>query len=597
MTSEPFDVIVVGAGAAGCVLSARLAEGGLKVLVLEAGRDPLDPASDPGTGRPLAADCRVPSFHPFASENQAMERDIFVRHYADEEQQSRDWRYIPGKGVLYPRASGLGGCAQHHALIVVRPNDQDWNHIAALTGDESWRASQMQRYWERIERCRSRLFLWRWLWRLTGWNPTGHGWAGWMTTELAMPMRVLRDRRLRRLVLRSIGAAGDAHPGLTADWETTSFDPNERRLWRPGIAGIKIPPMSTRRHARHGARERLREAEARHPGRLILRLGCQVMRIETENGRATGVTYRQNGTETRVTAREVVLSGGTFLTPQLLMLSGIGDPAHLKAHKIKLVRALPGVGGNLQDRYEVGVVNRMKRPWAVLRGITYTTADRSYKLWNRLRWGNYKSNGLMFGLTLRSDPVLEVPDLFCFSLLADFRGYYPGYSQRVLAKDYLTWAILKAYSHGNAGTVRLASTDPEAAPEVLFNNFDPACPGSDKDVDAVVTAIRFVRRIADGMGDEVVEEAEPGRQKTSDDALRQFVRDNAWGHHACGTCKIGPEAEGGVIDSRFRLHGLAGLRVVDASVFPKIPGYFLVSAVYMIAEKAADAILEDLKPA
>ena len=106
-------------------------------------------------------------------------------------------------------------------MIIVRPNHCDWNHIFAITGDESWKASHMQGYFERIERCRYRFFLWRWLAAATGLNPTGHGWWGWMTTERALPLRVLRDWPLWRALLRCVGAAADAFGKRGSDWETT----------------------------------------------------------------------------------------------------------------------------------------------------------------------------------------------------------------------------------------------------------------------------------------------------------------------------------------------------------------------------------------
>ena len=184
------------------------------------------------------------------------------------------------------------------------------------------------------------------------------------------------------------------------------------------------------------------------------------------------------------------------------------------------------------------------------------------------------------------------PDLHCFSLLADFRGYYQGYSERIRKPDYLSWVVLKAYTQNRGGKVSPCGRRSRGPRRTIqFHSFHEGTGDSDADLDAMVAGIRFVRKVADGMDDLVDAEEEPGRHLDSDDSLRAYVRENAWGHHACGTCAIGPRDAGGVVDSRFRVHGVDGLRVVDASVFPRIPGYFLVTSVYMIAEKAADAIL------
>lgn len=588
---QRFDYIVVGAGAGGAVLAARLAERGAQVLVLEAGPDPLAPRGDEGEDMRLSDAVRVPGFHAFASEHPAIRQDYWVRHHDDDAMQARDWRFDPAEGgVLYPRVRGLGGCTAHHAMIAMRPSDSDWNGIAALTGEEGWRASAMQRHFEAIERCRYRFASWRWLAWLTGWNPTGHGWNGWLTTERAVPLRAILDLPLRRSLWRSAAAAADAFAGPGLGWETIQIDPNDRRWWNRRAAGIRVAPLATRGHVRHGARERLMEAMARHPGRITLRLDTPVARVAITAGRATGVVL--TGGQEIAARREVILAAGAFATPQILMLSGIGDPAHLAAQGIPLRHALPGVGCNLQDRYEVGVVSRMARPWAVMRGVKWNRHDRHYRRWRWTGGGNYASNGVMFSLALRSRPDLVEPDLHCFALLADFRGYYRGYSERLRDPDCLSWVILKAHAAAR-GQVRLRSADPGQAPEIRFRSFEGE--GGEADLAAMVGAIRTVRRVADGMDGLVRCEEEPGRHRSSDASLADYVRANAWGHHACGTAAMGPEAKDGVLDGRLRVHGVAGLRVADAAAFPRIPGFFLVTAVYLLAERAAEMILEDAR--
>lgn len=590
------DYVIVGGGAGGAVLAARLAEMGRTVSVIEAGGDPLENLGKDGSDMPLSEAYRVPAFHAFASEHKGMAHDYWVRHYADDAQQKRDWRYDAAKnGILYPRVSGLGGCSSHHAMIIVRPNDCDWNHIWQLTGDDSWKASHMQGYFERIERCRYRFFLWRWLAALTGLNPTGHGWWGWMQTERALPLRAIRDWPLTRMLLRSIGAAADAFIGPRADWSTTGLDPNARRVWAEDACGVRIAPLSTRNHTRHGPRERLLDVMQRLPDRVSLHLHTRAERVEIVDGVAIAVHCRRaDGSSVRIAAaREVILAGGAFATPQLMMLSGLGDAAALQALGIPVVADLPGVGRNLQDRYEIAVVNRMKTPWSALRDVTYSVRDRPYKLWKWFRQGMYTSNGILFSLALKSDEQLAVPDLHCFSLLADFRGYYQGYSERLREHDYMTWVVLKAYTENRGGTVTLRSTDPGDAPAIDFHSFHEGTGDADRDLDAIAMGVRFIRKVDDAIDPLIAEEVEPGREIESDQDLKRYIADNAWGHHACGTCAIGPRDQGGVLDSHFRVHGVKGLRVVDASVFPRIPGYFLAAAVYMIAEKAADCIVSD----
>jgi choline dehydrogenase-like flavoprotein len=213
----------------------------------------------------------------------------------------------------------------------------------------------------------------------------------------------------------------------------------------------------------------------------------------------------------------------------------------------------------------------------------------------------YASNGAAMALIDRSAPDRPEPDLFFMALLARFEGYAPGFSRMIGGPgEFLTWAILKAHTENRAGTVRLRSPDPLDPPDVNFHYFEEGSDRAAADLAAVVAGVRFVRKltaplIASGL---IAEEIAPGGAVTSDAAIAQFVRDTAWGHHASGSCAIGAADDAAaVLDSAFRVRGTRGLRVVDASVFPRIPGFYIASAVYIVAEKAAEAILHDARAA
>jgi choline dehydrogenase-like flavoprotein len=293
----------------------------------------------------------------------------------------------------------------------------------------------------------------------------------------------------------------------------------------------------------------------------------------------------------------VIVAGGAFNTPQLLMLSGIGPEDELRKWKIEILVPLENVGKNLQDRYEVAVVNRMPRPWDALDGATFTTADEQYQRWERDRKGIYTSNGAMLAVIARSSAGQPSPDLFCYALLADFRGYKRRYSERLPKNpNCLTWVVLKAHTNNVGGEVTLASANPRVPPTINFKYFEDGTDGSGDDLTAVVNGISLVRRMTEGLQDELeMREELPGPECRTDEQLRTFVKTHAWGHHASCTCRIGPRDRGGVLSRDFKVYGTEGLRVVDASVFPRIPGLFIASAIYMIAEKAADAIITDAK--
>jgi choline dehydrogenase len=622
---EEFDYVVVGSGAGGGPVAANLAEAGHRVLLLEAGLDDEDD------------DYRVPAFHGRASEHPGMSWNFFVRHFDDPAQQARDTKYVPEhEGVLYPRSATLGGCTAHNAMITMYPHDVDWDGIAALTGDSSWRAAQMRRWFERLEACaykrRPRMLPGHpWLARLVAALPlisekyvnrSRHGFDGWLHTTLADPALALRDKQVLEVIKEALGRSLGAFLGrpLTfVEGLASAVDPNDWRVRRIP-EGLWMIPIAVRTGRRNSTRERVRDVRDAFPDRLEIRTGSLVTRVLMDGTTARGVEYLPQPHAYRAdpevargpspdpvqvhARREVILAGGAFNTPQLLKLSGIGPRDELERHGIPVRVDLPGVGENLQDRYEVGVVHRMRKRFDLLKGLTFkppvegAEPDPGYVEW-KTGEGVYTSNGALLGLVHRSRPDLPAPDLFIFGLPAHFTGYYPGYSAELaLQTDVFTWAVLKAHTVNRAGRVLLRSADPRDTPDIRFRYFEEGDDRAGEDLDAVVAGVEIARSIMAGMGDDVAEEILPGPDVRTRDDLRVFVRDQAWGHHASCTCAMGSASDPrAVVDSRFRVHGTTGLRVVDASVFPRIPGFFIVTAVYMIAEKASDVILADARSA
>jgi choline dehydrogenase len=597
-----FEYIVVGSGAGGGPLAANLARQGHTVLLLEAGED---------TGGKTAY--QVPVMHASATEEPGLAWWYFVDHYSDPARAAQDSK-ITDEGILYPRGGALGGSTAVNAMITVAPKNSDWDHIAQVTGDDSWRHQNMHRYHDRV--------------------------MSWLEVGSADVTIGLFDFKLLAIVTAAVIEsvnAGHSGPNLNPLDLFRNINQLINLLFRDinhaimnrdaeGVYGF--PLAVTRDNRRNGAREYILATATDPRGfPLTVKTRALVTRVLFDSEpladgsfRATGVAFLDGANlyaadllahlgaaaPPQVTVRatrEVILSAGAFNTPQLLKLSGIGAREELERHGIPTVVDLPGVGENLQDRYEVGVVSEMSSDFSSIRNCTYgfDENDPCLRDWEQGR-GPYTTNGGVASILMKSDPSRPDADLHIFGVPGAFKGYYPGYSTDALqSKRLFSWVILKGHTENRAGTVKLRSADPRERPAIQFHYFDDGDVDAGQDVNdltAVVNAVEFVRNIQKKTDSllpfQPVREVWPGPEADSREKIAQWVKDEAWGHHASCSAPIGAADDPmAVLDSRFRVRGTSGLRVVDASVFPKIPGTFIVLPIYMVSEKATDVILED----
>ncbi len=661
-----YDYIVVGSGAGGGPLAARLAERGFRVLVLEAGGNQAAPPRGPAHEV-----TQVPVLHGAASEHPALSWQFFVDHYdtpptGPDPKRVQDPNHRGFNKIFYPRAAALGGCTVHNAMITIAGPDSDWDDLADFLNDDSWRGSRMRAYFRRLEFNHYSLLptklpttWWGKAWDnvkwLLGFDPDHargeHGFEGWLHTSYTDLAPGFRDKQLLKMLkaaLRQAKLTGLERAGTLASrfltgraWQ--SLDPNHARTQAESPEGLALIPLAVcgrrttihqssdkpdvQRGRRSGPRERLLDVQQKHPDRLHIWTDCLVTKVlfdTSDPPRAIGVEYLQGQhlyrahhepSELEVAPQqvhvgeqgEVILCGGTFNTPQLLMLSGIGDKEQLKKFKLPLRVDSPGVGQNLQDRYEVTVISEMKQDFALLKDATSRlpaspdAPDPHLRQWRETGTGIYAGNGAVLSIFKRSRPDLAKPDLYIFGVVAPFKGYELGYSNVGDQHNMFTWTILKSHTNNHDGQVRLQSADPRDVPAINFHYFNetslPNRGDEDPDLAAIVEGVKFVRGIAEHAKAVVKGEYHPKQTENVSDndvQVRNWIRRVAWGHHACGTCRMGPDGDPqAVLDQRFRVRGVAGLRVVDASIFPTIPGYFIVTNIYMASEKAAEVIVAD----
>lgn len=620
-----YEYIVVGSGAGGGPLAARLALAGHKTLLIEAGDDQ---GNNPNY--------TVPAYHARSTEDDSMAWDFFVRHYADDARQARDFKttyQTPNgkeytglsppkgskiKGTLYPRAAALGGCSAHNALLTIYPYESDFDYIAELTGDETWSAEAMREQFVKLEQNAHLLPI-----------TPGHGYNGWLTIDTPSLSLPLRDGQLLSNFLGGAFALGNLTNKIFNIGSLLLGDANHAVGDRDKTPSYFQIPLTSKGGRRNGAREFIlsvhdaKNADGSKKYPLDLLLNTHVTKVildqKSDLPRATGVEFLKGaflyrasprsktaGKGTRGTAnatREVIVAGGAYNSPQILKLSGIGPADELKKHDIPVIVDLPGVGTNLQDHYEVAVQAQMPNDFNLLKDCTFSGNSRTDPCLQRWETnffgdrGSYQSSGL--GVVIYYPSTTSKVKDFDIAILggpANFRGYFPGYSVNATENhDIFSWAILKSQPRNTAGTVTLRSADPLDVPDIVYNYFDTGFGDAKADLTAMAEAIEIAR---DAFKRQLIKSKEilPGSAVKTREQMETYIKDTAWGHHASSTCPIGVDGDPmAVLDSKFRVRGVNGLRVVDASVYPRIPGTFTAVSTYMVGERAATDILSELE--
>ncbi|KFX94938.1 hypothetical protein V490_04079 [Pseudogymnoascus sp. VKM F-3557] len=601
-----YEYIVVGSGAGGGVLAARLALAGRSVLLIEAG-------DDQGTNDNYT----IPAFNAKSTEDSSMAWDFFVRHYEDDARQAKDFKltYTTPDGNDY---TGLypPHWRRHQGRSLSPYGNSRRMHRSQCHGGNIPPPGRFS-YFAKLEKNEY----------LQSLLSPGHGRSGWLGIDLTPVTLALQDLKLLSMLQGGITALSGL-AGTVLNLATfLAGDANADSPHRDSTQAIYQVPLASRNGARNGVRDFLVSvnnavnADGSKKYKLEIRTHCLATKVnfDTSNPpKATGVSFldgqslyradprsgkAQAGTPGSATAsREVIISGGAYNSPQLLKLSGIGPAAELKKFGIPVVKDLPGVGANLQDHYEVAVQGTTPTDFAVLKGCTFAASksDPCLEKWHEgklaLTRGTYVSNGFVAAMFIKSSQSPDGNyDELAFGGPLNFRGYYPGYSiDATAAKNVWTWALLKAHPRNTAGSVKLASADPRDPPKILFNYFDTGSGDYAADLETITESIR-IARWAIGNQSVPVTEVLPGSSIKTTEEIQDYIKNTAWGHHASCTCPIGADGDPmAVLDSSFRVRGVSGLRVVDASVYPRIPGTFTLLSTYIVGEKAADIILGGL---
>jgi 4-pyridoxate dehydrogenase len=530
---QSFDYVIVGAGSAGCTLANRLSQDrNTRVLVVEAG----------GWDR-----------HPFLKLPLGWGQVLLNRMY--------DWGYdtdpepgLEGRRIEVARGKVVGGSSSINAMAYVRGNRGDYDRWAGR-GLPEWSYQNVLPYFRKQESWEGGASAFR----------GGDG-----------PLATRRSRYADSLVDAYLTAAQEAGYPLNDDYNGERQD------------GFGRMQLTVRGGRRESAATAYLHPVAGRPN-LTLRTGAHVTRIMVEGSRAVGVEYVKGGeTHVAMAGREVLLSGGSINSPQLLMLSGIGDPDALRSHGIAVKAALPGVGRNLQDHVAALLIygRRDESPLVRNMRLDRLALGIAQGFWRGTGFATELPGGIT-GFVKTADAVIpDIQLLFIAGSLAA-APYLRPFRQAFADSFACRIVLLRPESRGS---ITLASADPRAHPHIRQNLLT-----APQDWSRLAEGIRIFREIAQSphLARFVSREIGPGREVTSDAALEAYTRRSAvTAHHPAGTCRMGLTNDPGtVVDSSLRVIGINGLRVVDASVFPDLVGGNINAPVIMVAEKAADMII------
>ncbi|MEJ2374664.1 MAG: choline dehydrogenase [Pseudolabrys sp.] len=528
-----FDYVIVGAGSAGCTLANRLTENSdVRVLVIEAG------GSD-----------RCPLISVPLGWGRILFRRLFDWGYFTEPEPQLDDRKIE-----CARGRVLGGSSSINAMAYVRGHRADYDRWSA-SGLTGWSYADVLPYFRKQE-----------------------DWAEGANTYRGSggPLTTFRARYADPLVDAFVLAGESAGLGATEDYNGAR---NE------GICRFQWTIRNGKRCSATVAY--LRPAQARD--NLTLRTKALALRIITEGGCAVGVEYESGGSVQIARAtREVILAGGVINSPQLLMLSGIGDPDHLASHGIACIHPLPGVGQNLKDHISVGVEYQRIGDGPFVGWLRYDMIALAMAQAHFLGTGfATEMPGPLTGF-FKTDPSLAQPDIQLLSRLVppESQPWFPGLRPRPHDAFMVRPVVLHPESRGE---IKLRSADPRAAP-AIHQNFLSA----PKDWETLRKGIAMMRDLVAQKALDPFRgrEIQPGPSVTAKADIDAFIRRTAWtAHHPLGTCRMGKDDdEMAVLDAQLRVRGMRGLRVVDASAMPDMVGGNINAPIVMIAEKAADLI-------